>query len=62
MISEPFPKRQILDSFKLRGFADNNFKFFSNQNGMIFSKLVESTVGKGEIACYKQKPCPAYMY
>ena len=33
-------------------FADNNFKF--GENGRNFSKCVENTVGKGEIACYKQ--------
>ena len=29
-------------------FADNNFKF--DENGKKFSKQVENTVGKGEIA------------
>ena len=33
-------------------FADNNFKF--NENGGKFSLEVEYTVGKGDIACYKQ--------
>ena len=47
-----FPKRQILDSFKFKEFADDNFKF--NKNGRKFSKQVENTVGKGEIACYEQ--------
>ena len=28
--SKPFPKRQILDSSKLKEFADNNFKFDEN--------------------------------
>ena len=32
----PFPKRQILDSPKLREFADDNFKF--DKNGRKFSK------------------------
>ena len=27
---EPFPKQQILDSSKLKEFADNNFKFDEN--------------------------------
>ena len=49
---KPFPKRQILDSSKLKEFADNNFEF--NENGRKFSKWEESTVGKGEIACYEQ--------
>ena len=30
----------------------DNFRF--DENGRLFSKLVENTVGKGEIACYKQ--------
>ena len=37
-----------LDSFKLKEFADDNFKF--DENGRKFSKQVENTVGKGEIA------------
>ena len=48
----PFPKRQILGSSKLKEFADNNFKF--DENGRKFPKWVENSVGKGEIACYKQ--------
>ena len=51
-VDYPFPKRQILDSSKLKKFADNNFKFC--ENGMKFSKRVEITVGKGGIACYEQ--------
>ena len=48
----------------MKEFADDNFKF--DENGRKFSKRVENTVGKGEIACYKQfllfpqcfqKPC-----
>ena len=49
---KPFPKRQILDSSKLKEFADDNFRF--DKNGRKFSKQVESTVGKGEIARYEQ--------
>ena len=49
---QPFPKQQILDCSKLKEFADENFKF--DENGRKFSKWVENTVGKGEIACYKQ--------
>ena len=45
-------QRQILHSFKLTDFADDNFKF--NENGRKFSKRVENTVGKGEIARYEQ--------
>ena len=48
----PFPKRQILDSSKLKELADDNFKF--DENGRKFFKWVENTVGKGEIACYEQ--------
>ena len=36
----------------LKAFADDNFKV--DENGRKFSKRVENTVGKGEIACYKQ--------
>ena len=50
--SQPFPKQQILDSSKLKGFADNNFKF--DKNGRMFFKWVENTVVKGEIARYEQ--------
>ena len=46
--ASPFPKRQILDSSKLKELADDNFKF--DENGRKFSKQVEYTVGKGEIA------------
>ena len=49
----PFsPKRQILDSSKLKELAYVNFKF--DENGRKFSKRVQSTVGKGEIARYEQ--------
>ena len=48
----PSPRRQILDSSKLQEFADDNFKF--DENGRKFSKRVENTVGKGEIARYEQ--------
>ena len=47
-----FPIRQILDSPKLKEFADDNFKF--DGNGRKFSRWVENTVGKGEIAHYEQ--------
>ena len=43
-----FPKRQILDSSKLKDFADDNYE--SNGNSGKFSNRVENTVGKGEIA------------
>ena len=48
----PFPKRQILDSLKLKEFADDNFKF-DETGGKIFKRL-ENAVGKGEIARYEQ--------
>ena len=41
-----------LDYFKLKEFADDNFKF--DENGRKLSKQVENTLGKGEIACYEQ--------
>ena len=42
----------LLDSSKLKEFADGNFKF--DKNGRKLSKRVKNTVGKGEIARYKQ--------
>ena len=42
----------MLDSSKLREFADDNFKFHENERES--SKQVENTVGKGEIAPYEQ--------
>ena len=38
--------------FKLKEFADDNFKF--DENSKKLSKWVENTVGKGEIARYEQ--------
>ena len=49
---EPFPKQQILDSSKLKEFADANFEL--DENGRKLSKWVENTVGKGRIAHYEQ--------
>ena len=49
---ELFPKWQILDSSELIEFADNNFKL--DDKARKFSKQVENTVGKGEIARYEQ--------
>ena len=60
----PLPDDKILDSSKLKEFADDNFKF--DENGRKLSKQVENTVGKREIARYEQfllfphcfqKPC-----
>ena len=48
----PFPKRQILDTSKLKEFADINFKF--DEDGRKFSKCLENAVRKGEIALYEQ--------
>ena len=48
----PLLDDNILDSSKLKEFADDNFKF--DENGRKLSKWVENTVGKGEIACYEQ--------
>ena len=48
----PITRRQILDTCKLKEFADDNFKF--DENGRKLSKHVGNTVGKGEIAHYKQ--------
>ena len=45
-------RRQILDSSKLKRFADDNFKF--DENGRKLSKRVENTVGQREIARYEQ--------
>ena len=45
-------RRQILDWSKLKQSADDNFKF--DENIRKFSKWVENTVGKGEVAHYEQ--------
>ena len=47
-----FPNDKILDSSKLKEISNGNFKF--DENGRKFSKRVENTVGKGEIARYEQ--------
>ena len=47
-----FPKQQVLESSKLKEFADDNVKF--DEKDRKFSKWMENTVGKGEIAHYKQ--------
>ena len=49
---QPIPRQQILDSSRLKGYADNNFKF--DKNGRRLSKWVENTMGKGETAHYEQ--------
>ena len=47
----PFSKQQT-KNFKLKEFADDNFRF--DEIGKKFSKRVENTMGKGEIARYEQ--------
>ena len=42
----------IQESSELKVFADDNFEL--DENGRKFSKQVENTVGKGEIAFYEQ--------
>ena len=46
------PNDEILDWFKLKEFANDNF--IVDKNGRKFSNRVENTVGKGKIARYKQ--------
>ena len=48
----PLPDSKILDWSKLKQFEDDIFKF--DDNSRKFSKRVENTVGKGEIARYEQ--------
>ena len=48
----PLPDDKILDWSKLKQFADDNFKF--DENSRKFSRQVENTVGKGEIARHEQ--------
>ena len=47
----PLPN-DVLDPSKFKKVADDNFKF--DKYGRKFSKRVENTVGKGEIARYEQ--------
>ena len=63
---DSFTKRQILDSFKLKEFADDNNRF--DENSIKLAKWVQNPEGKGEIAGYEQfllfpqcfqKTCPA---
>ena len=49
---EPITRQQILNSSKLKEFADDNFRFY--ENGRKLPKQVENTVGKGEIARNEQ--------
>ena len=47
-----FPNDNISEWSKMKEFADDNLKF--DLSGKKFSKWVENTVGKGEIARYEQ--------
>ena len=49
---QSFPKRQILDSSKLKQFADDNFNLMKMAQNS--SKWIENIVGKREIARYEQ--------
>ena len=49
---KPLPDDKILDWSKLKQSADDNFQF--DIDNRKFSKMVENTVGKGDIACYEQ--------
>ena len=48
----PFPNDKFLESSKLKEFADDNFNF--DEDDWKFSKRIENTVGKGEIARNEQ--------
>ena len=50
-LSWPFPNWQILESSKLKEFADNDFEV--DENGRKFPKWIENTTAKGEIAFLK---------
>ena len=52
MLHSNQPIIKILDSSKLKEFANDNFKF--DENGRKLSIWVENTVGKEEIARYEQ--------
>ena len=47
----PLPEDEILGRSKLKQSADDNFKF--HENSRKFSKPLENTMGKGEIAHYE---------
>ena len=47
-----FPKRQMLNSSKMKEFADDNFKF--DENVREFFIREKNTAGKGEISRYEQ--------
>ena len=47
-----FPNDKFSNTSKLKELADDNFEF--DENGRKFSRRVENTVRKGEIACDEQ--------
>ena len=51
VLQSSFPKLQILDSSKVKQFADNNSEF--DRNGGGFSERVENAVGKEEICLFQ---------
>ena len=51
-LPKPITRQQILDLSNLKQSAEDNFKF--DENSKKFSKWIENTVGKGEIARYEQ--------
>ena len=52
LVFNPLPDDKILNRSNLKQSADDNFKF--DENSRKFSKRVENSVGKGEIARYEQ--------
>ena len=52
-----FPKRQILDSSKLKEFADGNFKF--DENSEKFSERVQNTGKRRNCSLRAISPFPA---
>ena len=52
MHQESFDELLSLDPSNFKDFAGDNFRF--DENNRIFSKRVENTVGKGEIARNEQ--------
>ena len=55
-----FPKPQVLDSSKLKGFADDNLTIDENDRKDL--QINENTVGKGEIARYEQFSFPHSVF
>ena len=49
---KPWPNNIFYTLPTLKEFADDNSKF--DDNGEKFSERIENTMGKGEIACYRQ--------